>query len=160
MPLPANLVSVAELAAATHKLPADLVKAIILTESGGNPVAMRYEPAFAKRYVPPAAPTFGASKATEQIARATSWGLMQVMGQVAREMGCKEPYLSALCDPVTGIHFGCLLLAKLRDRHYEAHGWDGVISAYNQGSPRKDESGEYINQPYVMKVKKFIGDAL
>jgi len=160
MSLPANLVSVAELAAATHKLPTDLVKAIIMTESGGNTFAIRYEPAFAKRYVPAAAPTFGASKATEQTARATSWGLMQVIGQTARELGCKEPFLSALCDPVTGIHYGCLLLAKLRDRHYEIHGWDGVISAYNQGSPRKDESGEYINQPYVMKVRKFMGGDL
>jgi soluble lytic murein transglycosylase-like protein len=155
MSLPVNLITVAELAAATHKLPADLVKAIIQVESSGNTFAIRYEPGFFTRYVPKDAQRFGASLDTERTARAMSFGLMQVMGQVARELGCKEPFLSALCDPVTGIHYGCLLLAKLRDKYKAVHGWDGVISAYNQGSPRRDESGEFLNQGYVMKVRKY-----
>jgi len=40
-----------------------------------------------------------------------SWGVMQVMGQVAREFGFKEPSLTELCDPATGIEFGCRILA-------------------------------------------------
>jgi soluble lytic murein transglycosylase-like protein len=36
---------------------------------------------------------------------------MQVMGQVAREFGFKETSLSELCDPATGIEFGCRILA-------------------------------------------------
>lgn len=160
MPLPANLISVIELAAATHKIPAALVKAVVQAESGGNTFAIRYEPGFLRRYVPVDAATFGASLETERQARATSWGLMQVMGQVARELGCREPFLSVLCDPVTGLEYGCRLLARLRDRYLAAYGWEGVVSAYNQGSPRKDESGEYVNQGYVMKVMKYAGGAL
>jgi len=157
MPLPANLEAVAELAAENHRLPAGLVKAIIQVESGGNTYAMRYEPAFLKRYIPEKPQRFGcASLETERQARATSWGLMQIMGEVARELGCKEPFLSTLCDAVTGIHYGCLLLSMLRDRYLDRYGWDGVISAYNQGSPEKDKkSGIYRNQGYVMKVRKY-----
>ena len=36
---------------------------------------------------------------------------MQVMGQVAREFGFKETSLAELCDPATGIEFGCRVLA-------------------------------------------------
>jgi len=159
MPLPANLVSVIDLAAATHKLPAGLVRAVIQVESGGDTFAIRFEPGFLKRYVPNDVMCYGASLETERNARATSWGLMQVMGQVARELGCRDPFLSVLCDPATGIRYGCLLLAKLRDRHFAADGWEGVVSAYNQGSPRRDGSGEYINQGYVMKVMKHFREA-
>ncbi len=156
MPLPANLITVAELAAATHRLPAGLVKAIIQVESGGNTYAMRYEAAFLYRYVPSTPQRFGcASLETERQARATSWGLMQIMGQVARELGCKEPFLSTLCDAETGLRYGCLLLARLRDLYLRGYGWDGVISAYNQGSPIKNKkSGAFLNQGYVMKVRK------
>ena len=47
---------------------------------------MRYEPAFFTKYV---APLYTNNKitATEAYARGFSWGLMQVMGQVARESG-------------------------------------------------------------------------
>src|SRR5258708_9578726 len=41
-----------------------------------------------------------------------SWGLMQVMGQVAREFGFAEESLPELCDPATGVDVGCLVLAK------------------------------------------------
>jgi soluble lytic murein transglycosylase-like protein len=159
MPIPANIVPVIELAAATHKLPADLVRAIVQVESSGNTFAIRYEPNFLLTYVKKDVKTFGASRDTERISRATSWGLMQVMGQVARELGCTEPFLSSLCEPVTGLECGCRLLARLRDKYLEKHGWDGVIAAYNAGSPRRDESGEYVNQPYVMKVLKHFKEA-
>ena len=36
---------------------------------------------------------------------------MQVMGQVAREFGFEESSLAELCDPATGIEFGCRILA-------------------------------------------------
>ena len=48
---------------------------------------------------------------TEEIARSISWGLMQVMGQVAREHGFQRPFLSALCDSSAGLTFGCIVLA-------------------------------------------------
>jgi len=62
---------------------------------------MRYEPAFFAKYV---APLYTNNKvgATEAYARGISWGLMQVMGQTAREKGASSLYLSTLCDPAVG----------------------------------------------------------
>lgn len=71
---------------------------------------MRYEPGFLSRYIAPLY-TAGKLSATEAYTRAMSWGLMQVMGQVARESGFEDPSLAELCDPATGIEFGCRILA-------------------------------------------------
>ena len=68
--------------------------------------AIRYEPGFRARYVTPLE-----FNPTEEIARSISWGLMQVMGQVAREHEFQRPFLSALCDPSAGLTFGCIVLA-------------------------------------------------
>src|SRR5712692_9451618 len=48
---------------------------------------------------------------TEAAARALSWGLMQVMGQVAREAGFAGASLAELCDPAAGLEVGCRVLA-------------------------------------------------
>ncbi len=37
---------------------------------------------------------------------------MQVMGQSARECGFTAQFLSALCDPATGIEVGCTLFQR------------------------------------------------
>lgn len=51
---------------------------------------------------------------TESRARAFSWGLMQVMGQVAREHGFAGASLASLCDPAVGLEIGCrVFTAKL-----------------------------------------------
>jgi soluble lytic murein transglycosylase-like protein len=47
---------------------------------------------------------------TESRARAFSWGLMQVMGQVAREHGFTCA-LASLCDPPVGLEVGCRIFA-------------------------------------------------
>ncbi len=83
-----------------------LVCAICEQESDWDPNAIRYEPGFYNRYIVPLKLT---SK-TEERARAFSWGLMQVMGQVARENGFAGIYLSELCEPETGIRVGCTVL--------------------------------------------------
>lgn len=142
----------AELYAAEYKLPLWLVLAVIETESSGSPWAMRFEPAFLARYIPPRVTTYGASLDTERMARATSYGLMQVMGQVARELNFTQPFLTALCHPEIGIKYGCKHLAALCTRYFDAHGWDGVAAAYNAGSPRKGAGGQYVNQTYVNKI--------
>lgn len=133
-----------------HQLPANLVQAIIHVESNGNPFAVRYEPAFAARYLDKSLMIIKSfapcSETTERMARACSWGLMQVMGQVAREHGFKGPYLSALCDPEIGIEYGCLHLAKKVRSYYAQYGWPGVISAYNAGIPKEPD------YPYTQKV--------
>jgi soluble lytic murein transglycosylase-like protein len=88
-----------------------LVMAVVEQESMWNPWAMRYEPEFMAKYVEPLY-TNNKISASEAYARAFSWGLMQVMGQVAREQGYDRPFLSSLCDPEQGLTVGCQVLKK------------------------------------------------
>lgn len=114
MSAPSALVSLARKTALAHGLDAALVCAICEQESSWNPWAMRYEPLFFAKYV---APLYTNNKvsATEAYARGFSWGLMQVMGQVAREAGYSEPFLSSLCDPTDALEIGCRVLRKKFD---------------------------------------------
>src|SRR5271156_686434 len=91
-----------------------LVCSVVEQESAWNPWAMRYEPAFFAKYV---AHLYTNNKitASEAYARGFSWGLMQVMGQVVREMGFDGTFLSATCDPEQGLAIGCKLLRKKID---------------------------------------------
>ncbi len=105
----AEIVSLARSIASEHGLDPALVCAVVEQESAWDAHAIRYEPRFRARYVAPLE-----LPPTEEIARSISWGLMQVMGQVAREHGFQRPFLSALCDPSAGLTFGCIaLVAKL-----------------------------------------------
>jgi soluble lytic murein transglycosylase-like protein len=108
--VPPEIIALARQIACELVLDPALVCAVIEQESAWNPWAVRYEPAFLSRYVAPLY-TAGKLSATEAYTRAMSWGLMQVMGQVAREFGFKEKSLTELCDPATGIEFGCRILA-------------------------------------------------
>jgi soluble lytic murein transglycosylase-like protein len=106
----AALIALACAAAAQHALDPALVCAIVEQESAWDPHAIRYEPAFRSRYVAPLG-----LPPTEEVARSISWGLMQVMGQVAREHCFSAKSLAALCDPATGLAIGCAVFAtKLR----------------------------------------------
>ncbi len=160
-----QMIALAKETAARHDLPPELVCAVVEQESGWEPHAIRYEPAFYDRYVLPmslkrafcapnglaerafcapdglaerascapdglaeraccapngvaeracCAPNGVAERAlseTEARARAFSWGLMQVMGETGREFGFAGKFLSALCEPQTGLEFGCKVLA-------------------------------------------------
>jgi soluble lytic murein transglycosylase-like protein len=110
-PQPQSLVALARETAAAHALDPALVCAVIEQESGWNPWAMRYEPAFFAKYVAPLY-TNNQISASEAYARGFSWGLMQVMGQVARENGFTAEFLSALCEPRQGIALGCVVLQR------------------------------------------------
>lgn len=110
-----GLMQLAENAAAAHGLDPALVKAVCHHESGNwQPWAIRYEPGFYSRYIEKMA---GLS-ATEKTARAFSYGLMQIMGQTARELGFDGEYLAELLDPVINIEYGCRKLAKCLERTY------------------------------------------
>ena len=115
---PPQLVALARKAAAAQSLDPALVCAVVEQESSWNTWAMRYEPAFFAKYV---ARLYTNNKitASEAYARGFSWGLMQVMGQVAREMGFDGTFLSALCDPEQGLAIGCQAVAK----KIRCHGW-------------------------------------
>jgi soluble lytic murein transglycosylase-like protein len=114
MSAPPQLVTLARAAAQAQSLDPALVCAVVEQESGWNPWAMRYEPAFFSKYVAPLY-TNNKASASEAYARGFSWGLMQLMGQVARESGFDAPFLSSLCDPVQGLAVGCKVLRKKFD---------------------------------------------
>jgi soluble lytic murein transglycosylase-like protein len=112
--VPSQLLKLARQAAAAQSLDPALVCAVVEQESAWNPWAMRYEPAFFTKYVA-GLYTNNKISASEAYARGFSWGLMQVMGQVAREAGFDCPFLSALCDPEQGLAVGCKVLRKKFD---------------------------------------------
>jgi len=105
-----ELIALASDIAGRHQLYPSLVCAVCEQESDWDPNAIRFEPAFFARYV---APQFARNEinVTEAHARAFSWGLMQVMGQTAREAGFDAASLAALCMPEQGIEIGCRVLA-------------------------------------------------
>jgi hypothetical protein len=115
-----EIIAMARAAAAKHALDPALVCAVVEQESAWDAHAIRYEPSFRTRYVAPLGlpPKEGPPGrrlvepgGTEEIARSISWGLMQVMGQVAREHGFQGKFLSALCEPEAGLDIGCAVLA-------------------------------------------------
>lgn len=123
-----------------------LIYAVIQKESSGNPWAMRYEPDFLRRYVLPQ----GSKDQTENMARATSWGPMQVMGQVARELGLKAKYLSELCNEGTGVWYG----AKHLSNKIKRYGYPAGISAYNHGEPVADDAYQRAVLEILAEVKE------
>lgn len=139
------------------KSPVDaaLVLAIILQESKGHPFASRYEPAFyswlsARITGKDLAPFVKLqSKNTEMTSRSTSYGLMQIMGQTARECGFMGTFLTELCDPETNIYYALSYLEKLAGRYTELN---DIIAAYNAGSAKRNNYGNYVNAGYVNEV--------
>ena len=127
----------------------DLIEAIVMTESSGRPDAFRYEPNFYAKYV-----REGDYPKVQHKELSTSWGLMQVMGLVAWEMGLKKDIALTLCTIEGGLKYGIRHLKRFMDK-YEKAGGDGndAIAAYNAGSARKKD-GKYVNQQYVDKVTK------
>jgi soluble lytic murein transglycosylase-like protein len=105
-----ELIAMARTTAAEHDLAPALACAICEQESGWNAWALRYEPEFFERYIAPLLDSKSITT-TEASARAFSWGLMQVMGQVAREQGFTGRMLAELCDPAVGLDVGCNVLA-------------------------------------------------
>jgi soluble lytic murein transglycosylase-like protein len=114
MAVPSQLIVLARKAAAAQSLDPALVCAVVEQESAWNPWAIRYEPLFFAKYVA-SLYTNNKISASEAYARGFSWGLMQVMGQVARETGFDALFLSALCDPEQGLALGCKVLRKKID---------------------------------------------
>lgn len=136
-----------------YEIPRSLIMAIVTAESSGNPFAYRFEPGYRWTYeVERFAEKFLLTKATEENQQKTSWGAMQVMGAVAREYGFDGRFMTKLVDPEIGIDFGCKYLETLYGRYGS---WPDAVSAYNQGSNRKDKQGKFKNQSYVDKVLIF-----
>ena len=143
-------------AARKHNVPASLLAAFCQEESAFNPWAERTEPAYLTNKTVKASAKKWAlnhngipTAQTELGDRSKSMGLMQPMGEVAREQGFDSEYLSALFEPFNSIDQGAILLKKLLTRY----GKDtlSAISAYNQGSARRTH-GTFENAQYVYRV--------
>lgn len=149
MNLPMNLIYQK---ASDFKLDAHLVAAICFNESGGKQFKTRYEPAYTYMVdTEKFANLLRITQKTEVVMQQMSWGLMQIMGGKAREMGFLED-LPLLTDPATNLHYACKLLADLKKKHDVV---DDVVASYNAGSPMKNPDGTYHNQEYVDRVEGF-----
>ena len=118
--------------ATKYSLDIALVCALVEQESSWCPWAMRYEPQFYSHYIAPMVAAGNIHSATEATARATSYGLGQVMGQVAREFGFTGQFLSELCDPDVGLDLCCHKLQKCMAAHPSSV--ENALLAYNGGS--------------------------
>lgn len=127
-----TLSNLATAAADNAGLDRKLVKAVIEKESTWNPWAWNPEPKYhyfwdvkadkpwrqptkeemLSKYPPSDFKTLRGDTDQEWWAQQASWGLMQVMGAVARECGFKGDYLTELNDIEVGLRFGCRHLAK------------------------------------------------
>lgn len=137
---------------ARYALRPGVLRSLAQQESGTNPWAYRYEPGFYLRYIAGKPrddlggtwPLSTVSEPSERWARSVSWGLLQVMGQTARELGFVAPFLSQLCDPVFGVEYGALFLSKKLALYHEL---PDALSAYNAGTPQ-----DYNRESYVAPI--------
>jgi len=145
--LPLNLINDV---ATTHGVDPLVIAAIVSVESSGETCATRYEPHYRWTIDPePFAKSNRVTIQTEMTQQKTSWGLMQVMGAVAREYDFKG-HLVELCSPKVGLEYGVKHFKNYLDKYSSE---DDAISAYNQGSNKLTSTGKYRNQHYVDKVK-------
>jgi len=92
------------------KLDPILMCAMVEQESGWDIWSIRFEPKFFSKYVAGQF-TSGKITVTEAYSRSFSYGLLQVMGQTAREAGFDGTYLTELCDPQTNAGIGCYVFS-------------------------------------------------
>lgn len=165
-----------ELVAARHGLAPDLVQAVCLKESSGNPDAWNPEPKYqyfwdvARRApfrpvtaaelaakAPPADfRALAGDRDQEWWAQQASWGLMQVMGAVAREQGFVDGWLTALLRPVIGLEFGCrTLAARLRWARGDTR---AALAAYNGGTVGNAPGVALRNGTYADDVLRVLAD--
>ena len=124
-----NIDNAIEKASRSHGVEAPLIRAVIKQESNFNPLAFRHEPH----------------------KKDSSWGLMQVLLNTAREV-TKNQGLTAqeLIKPEVNVDIGTRYLAtQLKKYHGNIK---DALAAYNAGKARKDLRGNYLNQSYVDKV--------
>lgn len=115
------------------------------TESALNPWAVRFEKNF--NYLPPSIE----EGSTEWICRKTSFGLLQIMGQVARERGFDAKYLTELLDPKVNVKYAVRHLLWGKDRGDGS--WEQALAAFNGGLGGNQEP-PYRRQEYVDLVKE------
>lgn len=167
---PAKQFSSVEDAARLTHVPEDLLRAVIRVESNWNPWAFNPEPKWRWMWDvqldkpfrkltsdeidderPPADfPKLYGDQDQEWWLQQASIGWMQTMGAVVREMGCREPSLLFLVNPGSSLYYGAHYLRRLGRKHFEEHGWEGVIRAYNTGQPDSSSAGDRYLRKVIM----------
>ena len=125
-----------------HHVPVPVIIATIVTESGGNSKAYRYEPAFYKRYLKNKSPWTENPYYDDPKRISASYGLMQIMYTTAYNAGFRgEP--EALYDPATAIDVSSAYIASAGQR--KQHQWDPpkIACAYNAGSVRPSKKNAW-----------------
>lgn len=142
---------IVEAKAGEHGLNPALVWAICIKESSLDQWAVRYEPDWRWLLNPIKwAKRVSITSKTERIAQSCSWGLMQIMGTVARERGLEDD-IPCLLDPETGVEFGCRHLVYLLNRYEDAL---SALAAYNAGNPKSK-----VGAQYAQDVIRLMGEA-
>jgi len=133
-----------------YKLDRKFIGAVCYHESLGIPSMTRFESTYRYLYFPERyAEALFITEATETNAQKTSYGLCQIMGAVARELGYAD-HLSRLSEPRLGLDFGCRKMAELKQKY--GGELSEMAAAYNSGNVLRLTSGMYFNQKYVDAV--------
>lgn len=140
-----------------HGLDTDLVLAVVAQESSGRPGAWNPEPHYRWFWDISANSPFRVVTDSEVASQRppddfdgddaewwgqqSSWGLLQVMGAVARERGFAAVDLPDLCVPWIGIRYGIAQLVHLRKRFGSG---DDMLATYNGGPGAKGGNRDYV----------------
>ena len=133
-----------------YRLDYSLIQAIAKVESNFDRWAVRYEAGFSYLLTPEVfAKKNKITVSTETQCQKMSWGLLQIMGGTARDLGFTGP-LTQLLEIENNLKWGCKYLVKLGEKH----GMNSAnqVAAWNAGSVRQTADGDYVNQIYVDKV--------
>jgi hypothetical protein len=129
----------------------NILHALVMTESGHNPWAIRFEVDYRWLYdVPGMAKAAGVDPLTMKIMQQTSWGICQIMGAIAYEYGFRG-WAPMLCDPELNLKYAILHLQK-KIKHEHLSDPCDIYGSYNAGSVRK-KNGEYVNKKYVDRFR-------
>lgn len=160
-----------------YQLDPTLLEAQVLVESGDHPYAWNPEPRYkylwnvrtgqpfrplstieqARDTPPTDFPCLAGDRDQEWWGQRVSWGLLQVMGAVAREHGFAGAYLPELTRPEINLAIGARhvrrLLTWAQDNPWQA------LAAYNGGTAG-NTAPPYRNEAYVRDVRRTWNDLL
>lgn len=145
-----SLLPIIEKQAMQNKIDIRNLCALIQTESSGRTGAVRYETNYPWiKDVNGIAKIWGLTAETVTILLKTSWGLCQVMGAYAIELGLPKYKVMPheLCRPEYGILFGCLAWNHKKDQFKLSSPLD-IYAAYNGGHVDM-VNGQYKNKRHV-----------
>lgn len=137
-----------------YSIPSKWIQAIIHQESRSNPYALRYEADYRWILTPEFyAKSLGISVDTEIQCQKMSWGLGQIMGALARELGHLGP-MGELFLPELNIGYIAKRLWQIQQRSSSI---DEMFAIYNGGfGARTLVDGKFKNQIYVDSVRHYL----